>query len=203
MSHCCIWTKRISPVLNVFSAGLSPLHVFPPRPRILFSLLLPPFALWIPFSFALTPPPPLLYGLNVLISSWSAVNNVLPPTPLTLTPPSADFKPPPLCDLWSFPPPLLTSRQGGLREQLHHGGQQVGGAEHGGGGGGMHVQVPHHPLRLHHTRAAQPREPGEWWREVIRPSAHRSACVWFSHSDSATPLEFSRTLLSRRVGCGG
>lgn len=106
-----------------------------------FQFASPPLALWTLFLWPTPSPFPPCCTITVLNSSWSAVNNA-PPTLLT--------KPPPV---WS--------RQGRLREQLHHGGQQVCCPEHGGGGGGLHVQVPHHPLCLHHTRAAQPREPGE------------------------------------------
>lgn len=129
-----------------FIAGLSHLHVFLPPSLESFSVCFSSYALWTLF---LSPHLlPCCTG-SVVYALADQLSIMFPPTP-------------PPCYPW-FPPLhfAVASRQGGLWEQLHHGGQQVGSAEYGGGGGGMHVQVPHHPLRLHHTWAAQSGKLGE------------------------------------------
>lgn len=118
-----------------------------PLPRILLILLLP-HMLYEPLSFA----PCLLSVVWAHYFSWSVLS------PSHFHP--ADWTGSCIIPGLSCLP--AASRQGGLRQQLRHGGQQVAGAEHGGSGGGLHVQVPHHPLCLDYTRAAQPRKPGEW-----------------------------------------
>lgn len=59
-----------------------------------FQFASPPYALWTLFLCPTCPLPSLLYGLTVLYSSWSVVNNLLP-----------HWLNHPLCDPWSLPPP--------------------------------------------------------------------------------------------------